>query len=413
MSEDPQKKLLPEPPLASDMRELATTTLPAPALDVAVLDSLLELSIELLRHPPTDERSFACRFADKLSELLPELAIGVKLADPKEPFLECRVASGATSGEGVSRQIFPSMAYEEAFELDIGSPDSELLIASDDPSLSAENSPLAQLLKRAAELLSAAIHRSRSARHSETEELQSLRSQVIQSEKLGTLGQLVVGVAHELNNPLSTVTIYSAYLMDKAQSGNYDPEDLERLGRIREAADRMQELSRDLMAYARPSMELSLELHLPEVLEKALTFCEHELTVQAISVEKRYPPKLPPVRGIKSQLTQVFVNLITNATYAMRDRGGKLEIGIYVDPTGMLCVDVSDDGQGIDTPDLERIFDPFFSTKGEGEGTGLGLSIVRDIIVAHEGRVEAQSAPGAGSCFSVWLPQSSSRPFAE
>jgi two-component system NtrC family sensor kinase len=140
-----------------------------------------------------------------------------------------------------------------------------------------------------------------------------------------------------------------------------------------------------------------------EIIDRALVFCEHVLGETGVSVERSFE-EVRPVQGVAGQLTQVFVNLFTNACHAMREGDG----GMLVIRTAMrgdwVVVTVSDDGQGIPSEHQERIFEPFFTTKTDGSGTGLGLSIVRNIVLRHRGRIRAEAMDPRGTCFQVELP---------
>jgi signal transduction histidine kinase len=241
-------------------------------------------------------------------------------------------------------------------------------------------------------------------------ELRRLQAQVIQAEKLASLGQIVAGVVHELNNPLTSIVAYSDYLLKRSAERGADPDDLERLRRIGEAAERILKFSRDLVAYARPSAEVAGPVHLHEVIDKALVFCEHELGERQVNIERRMGEHLPPVLGIAGQLTQVFVNLFTNASHAMNPGGGCLRVETRLEgQMECIVVEVSDDGIGIEPGDLVRIFEPFFTTKSDGLGTGLGLSIVRDIVDAHGGQLVCRSELGRGTTFAITLPAVASK----
>jgi two-component system NtrC family sensor kinase len=231
---------------------------------------------------------------------------------------------------------------------------------------------------------------------------------VIQNEKLASLGQIVAGVVHELNNPLTSIIAYSDYLKRKAHArapyADFE-DDLERLRRIGEAAARILNFSRDLVAYARPSADVPGTVQMQDIVEKALIFCEHEFNGANIQVYRNFDARLPPVRGMAGQLTQVFVNLFTNAAHAMRPGGGELSIRMDTNPKQhTLTVAIADTGTGIDEHDMPQIFEPFFTTKTEGRGTGLGLSIVRGIMDAHGGTIEASSVLGEGTVFTLTLP---------
>jgi two-component system NtrC family sensor kinase len=234
-----------------------------------------------------------------------------------------------------------------------------------------------------------------------------LQAQVIQTEKLASLGQIVAGVVHELNNPLMSIIAYSDYLTKKlGKDASSDlGDDAERVRRIGEAAERILKFTRDLVAYARPTGDARGPVQLEEVIERALVFCEHEFTEGRVEVDREFPEPLPMIAGIPGQLTQVFVNLFTNAAHAMGKGGGILRVSVRpIDSGASLRIDVSDTGDGIPAEAMPQIFEPFFTTKSEGRGTGLGLSIVRGIVDAHGGTIHATSAVGEGTIFSVTLP---------
>lgn len=242
-------------------------------------------------------------------------------------------------------------------------------------------------------------------------EVRDLESQVLQAEKLATLGQLAAGVVHELNNPLTSITVYAEHLLRKYERAGGDPKDLEQLGRILEAAQRILNFTRDLVSYARPSAEPPRETSLPAVLDQALVFCDHVLGEHGATVERRYSPDVPTVFAVRSQLHQVFINLITNACHAMPEGKGRLVLETHVDEqAGRVAVRVQDNGAGIAPANLERIFEPFYTTKGEGKGTGLGLSIVRNIVRQHRGDITVESTPGEGTTFTVTLLSKSESP---
>src|SRR5262249_37510673 len=142
-----------------------------------------------------------------------------------------------------------------------------------------------------------------------------LQAQVIQSEKLASLGQIAAGVVHELNNPLTSIVAYSDYLRKKGERNGADVADLERLTRINEAAERILRFSRDLIAYSRPSTEVPAPVAIHDVIDRALVFCEHVLERTGVMVERTFGD-VKLVRGVAGQLTQVFVNLFTNACQA-------------------------------------------------------------------------------------------------
>jgi PAS domain S-box-containing protein len=235
-------------------------------------------------------------------------------------------------------------------------------------------------------------------------EVRELEHQIIQAEKLATLGQLAAGVVHELNNPLTSITVYAEHLLRKNQRAGGDPTDSERLGRILEAAQRILNFTRDLVTYARPSAEEPREVSLDALLEQSVVFCEHVLGERGVTVERRYAPGLPAVLAVPSQLHQVFINLITNACHAMPEGAGRLVLETARErESGPITVRVTDNGSGIPAEIRDRIFEPFYTTKSEGKGTGLGLSIVRNIVHQHRGEIAVESAPGEGTSFVLTL----------
>ena len=169
------------------------------------------------------------------------------------------------------------------------------------------------------------------------------------------------------------------------------------------SADRILNFTRDLVTYARPSAERPVALDITEVIDQSLVFCSHVIDEVGASIETHYEVGAPPVYGVKGQLVQVLVNLITNACHAMPMGAGKLRIETQSVGEGRLLLRVSDTGKGIQEENLKRIFEPFFTTKGEGQGTGLGLSIVRNIIEQHRGEIRVSSEVGRGTTFEIVL----------
>jgi two-component system, NtrC family, sensor kinase len=230
-----------------------------------------------------------------------------------------------------------------------------------------------------------------------------LEHQVIQAEKLATLGQLAAGVVHEINNPLTSITVYADYLLKKHRESG-DPADVAMLERILEGAERILKCARDLVNYAKPSVARLDVLSLNEVVQQSVSFCEHILKRASAQLEIAAAAELPPLYGIKDQLQQMLINLITNACHALPPEGGRLHIRTLDLRNGTVAVEVRDDGCGIEEQSLRSIFEPFFTTKAPGEGTGLGLSIVKKIVDAHEGSIMVESRPGRGATFAITLP---------
>jgi PAS domain S-box-containing protein len=233
-------------------------------------------------------------------------------------------------------------------------------------------------------------------------ELRQLQQQIIHSEKLATIGQLAAGVVHELNNPLTSISVYSEFLLKKAEQEGRDVGEVTKLRRICEGADRILRFTRDLVAYARPAGEEPRLVDMVDVVQRSLVFCEHVIARAGVKVTTDFEADLPTVYGVKDQLQQILVNLITNACDALTGTDGRLQVTLRTEGEH-IHLSVTDNGPGIPAQDRERIFEPFFTTKPEGKGTGLGLSIVRNIITNHNGTVKALAAEGGGTTFLIEL----------
>jgi PAS domain S-box-containing protein len=238
----------------------------------------------------------------------------------------------------------------------------------------------------------------------DVERMRSLERQVIQAEKLATLGQLAAGVVHELNNPLTSISVYGDYLMRRLDRVG-DKADVEKATKVVEGAARIQKLTRDLMSYARPSGEPEW-VSVKEVVRQALTFCEHVVKRAEADVQLELADELPKVHAIRAQLHQVLINLVTNACHALTAPGGHVALTTrLVDGGRAVRISVADDGVGIPSIDRDRVFEPFFTTKKDGKGTGLGLSIVKNIVEGHGGTVTFESGvETAKTTFVITLP---------
>jgi two-component system NtrC family sensor kinase len=242
-----------------------------------------------------------------------------------------------------------------------------------------------------------------------------LREQLLQSEKMVAIGQLVAGVAHELNNPL-TVIIGFAELLGR-QVGSATPSQQEvspsyrsAIRRIQEGAERARKIVGGLLTFARQQEPSRERCDLNEIVQATLELRAYELRVNKVRVVTELAPDLPALFVDRHQMQQVLFNLILNAEQAMvaaRGRGTLTLRSWHEPPAARVCVEVADDGPGV-PPDLaNRIFDPFFTTKQVGEGTGLGLSIALGIVQEHGGRLTLSRAPRErGAAFFIELPVS-------
>jgi signal transduction histidine kinase len=348
---------------------------------------------------------------ETVGRILPDHAFGLSLSAPFESdkaeggrFLRTAPQGSQVGLTPSAERLFPELGSERVLEMGGEHEGIRMHVASDVPAMLEDNSAVHLFLLRVAEVLASALRTTRLVSAKGRESLE-LRGQIIQSEKLASLGQIAAGVVHELNNPLTSIVGYSDYLRSKAERTGADANDVERLRRIGEAAGRILRFSRDLIAYARPSIEPPAPVAIHAVIDQAFVFCEHVLGTADIRVERRFAPDVRPVLGVRDQLTQVFVNLFTNACHAMEPRGGTLlvETDLHMARRSVSVI-VSDSGHGIDPENLKRIFDPFFSTKTDGRGTGLGLSIVRNIVLLHGGAIAVESTPRKGTRFTFELP---------
>jgi two-component system NtrC family sensor kinase len=230
-----------------------------------------------------------------------------------------------------------------------------------------------------------------------------LQQQIVRAERLATLGELAAGVVHELNNPLTSITVYAEYLVRKLEAQGADVQDLEKLRRIGASAQRILRFSRDLVQYARPSGKDTEPVDLSSVVRQSVSICEHLVERGGISLGIDVDPELPVIQAVHGQLEQVLINLITNAVHAV-ENGGKVVVRAQLEEPASVSLEVADSGPGIADEDRDKIFEPFFTTKPDGKGTGLGLSIVRNIVEQHRGTISVDRSELGGAVFRVVLP---------
>ena len=215
------------------------------------------------------------------------------------------------------------------------------------------------------------------------------------------VGQLAAGVAHEINNPLGGILLFSRLLLKKAPSEGLMRDNLER---IEKDAKRCQNIVKGLLEFAREREPKVETIQLSEIIEKAINLFENQALFHNIDIVKQYQSDLPQLSADPVQIEQVFVNIIMNAADAMNGKGiltlitRSAETGDYVE------AGVIDTGSGMSPEQLEKVFDPFYTTKEAGKGTGLGLSISYGIIQEHGGTIKVSSRIGEGSTFTVTLP---------
>jgi two-component system NtrC family sensor kinase len=231
------------------------------------------------------------------------------------------------------------------------------------------------------------------------DDLRRTQEQLLQSEKMSAVGQLISGVAHELNNPLTAILGYTQLL----ETEKLDARVEEFVLKLRKQAQRTQRIVQNLLSFARQHTPRRVHVDLRSVLEDTIALRDYDMKVNNISVERDFEPVLPSVVADPHQLEQVYLNIINNAADAMLEggRGGRLRIRVFTE-NGHVVTSFHDSGPGIFDP--KHVFDPFYTTKGVGKGTGLGLSICYGIVQEHGGEISAQNHPSGGALLQVRLP---------
>jgi len=228
-----------------------------------------------------------------------------------------------------------------------------------------------------------------------------LEQQVVQSERLAAMGAMIGGVAHELNNPLTTILGNSDLLLDTEK----DETSRKRLALLQQDARKAAEIVKNLTYFSRPPAPGKSKINLVEVVERTLNLHAYSLRKNNITVDFLKEPGVPYALGDPHQLMQVFLNLIVNAEQAIREARDRGTLRIRLGrENNSVWVSFHDDGPGIPKENLPSIFDPFYTTKRPGRGTGLGLSICKSVMKEHSGSVEAANAPDGGAVFTVTLP---------
>jgi two-component system NtrC family sensor kinase len=240
-----------------------------------------------------------------------------------------------------------------------------------------------------------------------TQRLKETQYQLLQSEKLASIGKLAATIAHEINNPLNGILTYTKLIERKLADGTLKkdevPKFLSYLGIMERETERCSTIVRNLLDFARqrePSLKPDVDIN--AVVEEALSLLANQIALQEITLEKRFN-QLPPIMADPMQLRQVFLNIILNACEAMNNEGVLTVTTVLSNKRKKAVrVEIADSGVGIDEKDLPKIFDPFFTSKEKG--TGLGLSVVYGIINSHQGTIEVDSKAGKGTTIAITLP---------
>ncbi|MFH1186244.1 MAG: ATP-binding protein [Chloroflexota bacterium] len=232
---------------------------------------------------------------------------------------------------------------------------------------------------------------------------QAAESRLLQAAKLVAVGEMAAGVAHELNNPLTTVSGFAELILDETPAEAPYRADLER---VLHEARRARSVVRRLLDFARQGEPLKMRADINEIVEDVLAMMTHFVHTGGVQLEVELAPSLPWITLDGNQIKQVLLNLFHNALHAMPG-GGRLQVRTELRRRAerdWIVTHVADNGIGIDAAGLERIFEPFYTTRAESGGTGLGLSVTYGIVSDHGGTIDVQSQRGGGSTFSVWLP---------
>ena len=234
-------------------------------------------------------------------------------------------------------------------------------------------------------------------------ELEKTQVQLLQSEKMASLGKLAAGVAHQLNNPLGGITLFTKLVLEEHDLPESAKEDLTR---ILKDAERCRDTVKELLEFTRQTKHMMRPHEVNRAISRTLFLLENQTLFQNITIDKNFADDLPLLMGDIQQLNHLFMNIILNAAQAMEGKG-TLTLKTELLPEGeFIRIEITDTGPGIPDDILAHIFDPFFTTKEEGKGTGLGLSLVYGIVENHGGHIRAKSKLGVGTSFIIELPVS-------
>lgn len=229
-------------------------------------------------------------------------------------------------------------------------------------------------------------------------EVKNLQMQVDQSEKLAVIGQLAAGVAHEIGNPLTSISSLVQILQRKSPDEFFS----EQLANIKENIDRISKIVRELVDFSRPPSHEKTLIQITDIIRTAIGIVKYDKRVKKVDFDTDLDKEVPPVMIVPDQLLQVFVNILFNALDAIRGNG-KIGVKSY-HKNEKIYVEITDNGTGMDETTKQKIFDPFFTTKEVGKGTGLGLSVSYGIIKKFKGDIFVESVPAEGSKFTIVIP---------
>jgi signal transduction histidine kinase len=269
--------------------------------------------------------------------------------------------------------------------------------------------PLAALLAMAALVMAAGAARNLLVRLSESEEAKSsLNAQLIQSQKLAAVGELSAGIAHEINNPLAIIaqeTEWTAHLLSEAEArtGGDFAEVRDSLREIRAQVDRCKNITHKLLDFARKREPVLQDVDVARLVDDMARLVDKEASYKNVALTRELPEDLPRLRTDAPLLRQVVLNLMTNALQAV-EPGGTIIVSAQADED-TLSIRIADNGPGIAPEHMDKIFNPFFTTKPPGQGTGLGLSLCHNLVSGMSGHIDVESQVNKGTTFSVRLPR--------
>lgn len=245
------------------------------------------------------------------------------------------------------------------------------------------------------------INVDQSQRKEMEKELEKTQIQLLQAEKMASLGKMAAGVAHQLNNPLGGITLYSKLMMEDHELKAGAKEDLKR---IRKNTERCRETVKELLEFSRQTRYLMQPRDINKAISRTLFLLENQSLFHNIEIVKNLTPSIPPVPVDIQQSNHLFMNIILNAAEAMEGNGQLTLKSSLLPNKDRVCIKISDTGPGIPEDILKHIFEPFFTTKEEGKGTGLGLSLAYGIVENHNGNIKVKSRLGEGTTFIIELP---------
>lgn len=234
--------------------------------------------------------------------------------------------------------------------------------------------------------------------------IQAQQDALIQSEKMGALGQLAAGITHEVKNPMAGIIGFAQLCIKLSPEGSPL---INHLKLIEKESKRAKDILENLLRFARQEEVEMVPLDPNLVLAETIKLVSHQLQISKVKVDPTLTGELPNIMGNMNQLQQVLMNLMMNASHAMQPKGGQLQVSTSLDEDGRVVLEVKDEGHGIKEEHKKRLFTPFFTTKEKGKGTGLGLSVSYGIIQQHQGEMRVWSQEGVGTIFYIYLPPES------